>query len=107
MPFDERPHDHGGGGDGDPGHDPEGMKRLAAAASAQVATNAEVNGLCTFHAYAASIDRLLADVIDGVRSIAERSDDPNEGISMRSELAQLLRHHTKAMMADNLKETDQ
>lgn len=107
MPFDENPHNHGGGAGDDPAHDPEGMKMIAEAASAQVVLNADANNLCTFHAYAAAIDQLLGDVLDGVRVIAERSDDPNEGVSMRMELAKMIQFHTKVMMTDNLKETDQ
>lgn len=74
MPFDDAPHEGGGHGPGDPGHDPEKLLEVANASLMMLEINCDDNGLCNFHAGLVMQTLMVQSMVSTVRAYSGDKD---------------------------------
>lgn len=95
MPFDDTPHDGGGHGPGDDGHDPEQLMEVARVSLVTLDMNCDANGVCNFHAGLVMQTMMIEGMIATVRA---HSGDEDVMAMMSEQINTLIRGVT------NLKE---
>jgi hypothetical protein len=71
MPFDETPHEHGGGGGSDRRHDPKIMKEVIAMSDLQLTLNVETANLCQLCTRVALAEHIVRSILENAMKAEE------------------------------------